>query len=311
MRIAVAYDGAADGAATPDTAAVLDAVRATVAALAGAGHDAFPIAAAVPLDRFFARLGAVDLVFNLVEGLDGRAAEEPRVAALIELSRRPVTGASSETLGLCRRKDRVNALLAAAGLPIPAWTLVRPGRGADDWARFPAIVKPAGEDGSVGIDDQSIVEDAIELRAALERCPGDALVQRFVGGRELNVGIVGEVVLPVAEVAFSHARRLVSYAAKWEPGSDADLGTRPLCPAPIDAAVADRARDLGLRAWRAVGGHGYGRVDLRADDDGRLHVLEVNPNPDLAPDAGLARMAAAAGWTFDALVARIVEDGLR
>ncbi len=308
MRIAVAYDGAADGAAAPDTAGVLDAVRATVDALSRAGHTAFPIAAATPLERFLGRLAVVDLVFNLVEGLGGRAEDEPRVTALIELARKPVTGASSETLALCRRKDRVNALLGAAGLPIPEWTLVPPGGDPEDRVPFPAIVKPAGEDGSVGIDEHSVVDDAIELRAALDRCAGDALVQRFVGGRELNVGIVGGSVLPVAEIAFSGAQRLVSYAAKWEPGSGADLGTRSLCPAPLDGAVAEHARELALRAWRAVGGRGYGRVDLRTDEEGRLQVLEVNPNPDLAPEAGLARMAAAAGWTFEGLVARILRE---
>lgn len=307
MRIAVAYDRAADHGGTPDTAGVLDAVRAVVDVLSRAQHAAFPIAACRPLDRFMARLGAVDLVFNLVESLDGRAEDEPRVAALMELTGRDITGAASDTLSLCRRKDRVNALLGAHGLPVPEWARVRPGE-VPEWRAFPAIVKPAGEDGSVGIGEDSVVDDALELRAALERCPGDAIVQRFVAGRELNVGIVGAVVLPVAEIEFSRAQRLVTYAAKWQPGSGADLGTRPVCPARIPDSMAAEARELGLRAWQAVGGRGYGRVDLRADEAGRLHVLEVNPNPDLAPDAGLARMAAAAGWTYDGLVARIVRE---
>lgn len=310
MRIAVAYDRAADHGGSPDTAGVLDAVRAVVDVLSRAHHAAFPIAACRPLDRFMARLAGVDLVFNLVESLAGRAEDEPRVAALMELTGKPVTGASSETLALGRRKDRLNALLAAEGLPVPEWTLARKGE-LPAWRGFPAIVKPAGEDGSVGISERSVVEDALELRAALERCPGDAVVQRFVTGRELNLGIVGGVVLPVAEIEFSGAQRLVTYAAKWEPGSEADLGTRPVCPARIPDAMAMEARELGLRAWQAVGGRGYGRVDLRADETGRLYVLEVNPNPDAAPGAGLARMAAAAGWTYDGLVARIVREAQR
>lgn len=315
MRIAVAYDGAADTGGTPDTRGVLDAVHGVVEALVQRGCSAFPIAAAPPLDRLLARLAGVDLVFNLVESLEGRAEDEPRIAALLELSGRPVTGSRSEALALCRRKDRVNTLLAAAGLPVPEWTLA----GADDaggWDIFPAIVKPVGEDGSVGIDELSVVEDPVELRAALSRAMGDsrvqrdALVQRFVGGRELNVGIVGGVVLPVAEIEFSGSQRLVSYAAKWHPGSAADLATRPVCPAPIDPALAAQARDVAMRAWRVVGGSGYGRVDLRADEQGRLHVLEVNPNPDLAPAAGLARMAAAAGWEYAELVDRILREAL-
>ena len=312
MRIAVAYDRAADHGATADTAGVLPAVRAVLDALSRAGHAAFPIAACSPLDRFMGRLASVDLVFNLVESLDGRAEDEPRVAALLELTGRPVSGARSDTLALCRRKDRVNALLHAAGIPVPAWTIARKWKAeVPAWEDFPAIVKPAGEDGSVGISEESVVDDPVELRAALARCDGDALIQRFLPGRELNVGIVGSVLLPVAEIEFSGAQRLVTYAAKWQPGSDADLGTTPVCPARIPGPMADEARDLAERAWHAVGGAGYGRVDLRADEQGRLHVLEVNPNPDLCPEAGLARMAATAGWTFEGLVARIVREAGR
>ena len=127
MRIAVAYDRAADHGATPDTEGVLEAVRAVVDVLSRAHHAAFPIAAGRPLDRFMARLVGVDLVFNLVESLHGRAEDEPRVAALMELTGRAITGASSDTLALCRRKDRVNALLAARALPVPEWTLARGG----------------------------------------------------------------------------------------------------------------------------------------------------------------------------------------
>jgi D-alanine-D-alanine ligase len=201
----------------------------------------------------------------------------------------------------------VNAILHAHGLPIPAWAVAGEDT-ADDWTTFPAIVKPAGEDGSVGIHEASVVEDALELRAALQRTPAPALVQAFVGGRELNVGIVGDAVLPVSEIVFSGRQRIVSYAAKWSPGSSADLGTRPVCPARITATLHAETVALAREAWAVVGGAGYGRVDLRTDAAGRAHVLEVNPNPDLAPGAGLARMAGAAGWGYDGLVARILEE---
>jgi D-alanine-D-alanine ligase len=228
----------------------------------------------------------------------------------MELAGRPLTGASSETLALCRRKDRVNALLEARGLPVPAWTVARRGE-RPDWSTFPAIVKPVGEDGSVGIDERSVVDDPFELNGALERARGESLVQAFVGGRELNVGIVGSVTLPVAEIEFSGAQRLVCYAAKWEPGSVADLSTTPVCPALIPADLAVEAAALAREAWAAVGGHGYGRIDLRTDEDGRLFVLEVNPNPDLTPGDGLARMADAAGWGYAGLVGRILREALR
>lgn len=306
MRIAVTHDaGAPTGA--PDAAGVMEAVDAVVVALGELGHAAFPVAIGRPLERVLPRLSAVDTIFNLVEGLDGRSEDEPRVAALQELAGRPLTGARSETLALARRKDRVNALLAASGLPVPEWTLADADTGAR-WRAYPAIVKPAGEDGSVGIHEASVVADPWELRAALARLRGPALVQAFVGGRELNVGIVGDTVLPVSEIVFSGTRRVVSYAAKWSPGSDADRGTRPICPARISAVLHDRVAALAREAWRAVGGAGYGRVDLRTDEAGEPQILEVNPNPDLAPGAGLARMADAAGLGYCGLVERILEE---
>ncbi|MFW6330419.1 MAG: D-alanine--D-alanine ligase family protein [Gemmatimonadota bacterium] len=303
--MAVTYDAGAE-AGPADAAGVLDALTAVVESLGRLGHAAFPVPVGRPFDRVIPRLEAVDAIFNLTEGLDGRGAGEARAAALQELSGRPVTGSTADTLALARRKDWANAVLAARGLPVPPWTVVAPPAGPD-WAVFPAIVKPVAEDGSVGIDDDAVVETTWELRGAVSRAGSGSLVQAFIAGRELNVGIVGEAVLPVAEIVFSHRQRVVSYAAKWSPGSAADRGTRSVCPARISATLHDRVVALARDAWEAVGGRGYGRVDLRTDPAGEPWILEVNPNPDLAPDAGLARMAAAAGWGYDGLIERILE----
>jgi D-alanine-D-alanine ligase len=309
VRIAVVYDHEADGDASADVAGVLDSVHAVVETLVAGGHAAFPVPVGLPLERFLSRLSKVELAFNLAEGMAGRSDAEPRVAALLELAGVPSTGASSDTLSLCRRKDRTNAVLQAAGVPVPGWALAAGGTDPD-WTWFPAIVKPAGEDGSVGIHEWSVVEDAIELMGALARLGGDGLVQRFVGGRELNVGIVGGEVLPVAEIEFAGPQRVVSYAAKWSAGSVDDRSTVPVCPARIPPALRGEAVEAARAAWSAVGGRGYGRVDLRTDDAGRPYVLDVNPNPDLAPGAGLARMAEAAGWDYRELVRRITEAAL-
>lgn len=307
MRVAVTYDGGAE-AGPPDAAGVLEAVHAVVASLLRLGHAAFPVAIDRPLERVMPRLEAVDRIFNLTEGFRGRGEDEPRVAAFQELAGPAVTGARSDTLALARRKDRVNALLAARGLPVPPWLLASPGSGCPGWSRYPAIVKPAGEDGSVGIHDDSVVEHPWELDAALARLAGPALVQAFVPGRELAVGLVGSNVLPVSEIVFTGAQRVVSYGAKWSTGSPADRATLPVCPARISTTLHDRVVELARESWSALGGTGYARVDLRTDEAGAPYVLEVNPNPDLAPGAGLARMAGAAGWGYDGLVARILEE---
>jgi D-alanine-D-alanine ligase len=104
--------------------------------------------------------------------------------------------------------------------------------------------------------------------------------------------------------------KIVSYQSKWITGSEEDLGATPTCPADLPAALTRQINDIAVKAWQAVGGHGYGRVDLRIDRDGRPWLLEVNPNPDIAPDAGLARMGRAAGMDYNALIRRICEAGL-
>jgi D-alanine-D-alanine ligase len=121
---------------------------------------------------------------------------------------------------------------------------------------------------------------------------------------------VGQEVLPVSEILFAACQRAVTYAAKWAAGSLDDRRTPVECPAQLPAALANQAVALARAAWAAVGGRGYGRVDLRTDEAGHPYVLEVNPNPDLAPDAGLARMAEAAGWGYVGLVHRILEEAL-
>ncbi len=316
MRVGIVYDAhAAAPDAAPDVAGVLASVEAVAAALRAHGHEAVRIGVSTGSGWLAAlRASGADVVFNLCEGIDGDAAQEAAAAAAIEETGLPCTGADAPALGLARRKDRVNALLAPL-VPIPPWALASP-RTPGEWRHFPAIVKPAGEDAGIGIGPGAVAYTMQELARALDaaRDRDPLLVQRFLPGRELIVGIVGNTVLPVAEVDYgampATLPRVVGYAAKWEEGSVEDLGTRTRCPASIAPTLAAEAATAARVAWQAVARRGYGRIDLRADERGVLHVLDVNPNPDLAPDAGLARMAAAAGWSYERLVAEILQEAL-
>ncbi len=261
--------------------------------------------------------GRFQLVFNLCEGLSNQAAGEPVAAGLVEILGLPMTGASSDMLALCLRKDRANAVLHASGVPVPEWILARPGVRRGPWRRYPAIVKPAGEDGSFGISSDSVVADRLALATVVSRgCAqwGRMVVQRYIAGREFNLAIVGGRVLPHAEIDFSRMRPglppVVTYAAKWEHGSPEDRGTVPRCPARLPARLAARLTRLAEQVWAAVDGVGYGRIDVRVDGRGTTFVTDVNPNPDLGVQAGLARQAAATGWSYLDLIARIVEDAL-
>jgi len=318
MKVAIAFDDVEARDATPDERGVLDSVRAVEGALARLGHQPQRVPVSGDIFAWLTALhGALPaVVFNLCEGIAGRSELEPHFAAVVELLGIAITGSGAATLALARRKDRVNAILDAASQPVPAWTLVPNGHAPGGWTHYPAIVKPAAEDGSVGMDAGSVARSLPELERAIARARRWAplLVQSYVHGRELNVAFVGREPLPISEIVFTVAAGawpIVDYRAKWVSGSDEEHATPVRCPAPLDGRDATRVLAAARAAWQAVGGRGYGRVDLRLDPDGGVHILEVNPNPDLAPDAGLARAAGIAGWNHDELIARILTEAVR
>ena len=315
MRIVILYDPGADDWTGEDVRSVRKAVQEVGRTFATLGHAVRKVPVGHDM-RWFRVARAADLVFNLCEGVQGRSQWEEHVVAVLEFAGVIVTGASTWTLGACRRKAVANAVLARAGLPIPRWTLAQ-GRVDDDFP-LPAIVKPAAEDASAGVDRHAVVTDRKALRArvaAMTEQFDEVLIQEYIAGREFNVGFVGERALPIAEIDFATMPEgswpILTYAAKWEPGSADDQGSVPVCPANLPAKVADRVLRIASAAWSAMQGKGYGRVDLRLDEQGRPWLLEVNPNPDLNDDAGLARMARAAGWDYDQLVLRVAEVALR
>lgn len=239
-----------------------------------------------------------DVVFNACEAPLGRPELEAHPAALLEWTGIRFTGCGSETLALCRRKDRVNALLADSGVPVPP---------ADG---FPCIVKPADQDGSVGIGLDSVCADEAAAAAARARLPGPALTQRFLPGREFAVALWGRSEAEhdsVAEYLFSEGQALNTYLSKWQVGGDeyrrAQLDYRSAIAPPLRRAILAAA----AAAWRVVGARGYLRVDLRLDAAGRPCVLDVNPNPSISPETGIHRAAEEAGWTWERFVRQQLE----
>lgn len=316
MKIGVLFDAMSALGPLPDRL-ILESVEAVEHAIDVWGHEAVRVPVN-PDGRWVERVrrAKFDLVFNLCEGIDGVAEFEPMVIAVLELFGIPYSGNSSGTTALCLHKNLVNTLLDRAGLPVPRWSLVRRGDEVTS-VGFPAICKPAAEDASIGIEQKSVVRSMRSLTERVEAMHemwDEVLVQRFVDGREVNVGIVGDQILPIAEINFGGMPRgmwkIVSYRSKWITGSDEDLGAAPTCPADLPKALARELERISLEAWRAVGGEGYGRADFRIDRSGQPWLLEVNPNPDISPDAGLARMARVAGMEYPALVRRVCEIAL-
>jgi D-alanine-D-alanine ligase len=302
---------------------ILDTVEVVRQNLATAGHKA----AALGVSRDPAALVAgvrehrPDVVFNLFEGTAEQPENETYAAGILEWLGVPFTGCPSQALTLARNKHLTKYLLRGAGLPTADFLVVDRLPVPPCPLPWPVIVKLAAQDASVGLDQGSVVTDrqALERRVRwlLERYGGPVLVEEFIAGRELIVGLIerpGLTPLPVAEILFEGKTSgywpIVTYDAKWAPESVEFEATPPRYPAEVSPRLATRLQELAARAFRLLGCRDYGRVDFRVRRPGRPYILEVNPNPDFHPEAGLTGGLQAAGLSHAWFTARLVENAL-
>ncbi len=300
-----------------DTAAVLDTVQQLVSALNAEGHQVFE-APVTNLD-LAAALAPYDpcrhIVFNWCEELPGLPHSDAQAAAVLERLGYAYTGSPPDVLSLSWDKAAVKALLAEDDLPTPCGRVVDR-EAIANWNRFPAIVKPAFEHCSVGVDSNAVVLDEHDLRARVAYVrkifAQPALVEEFIDGREFHVTLWGNgriEMLPPAEMdfsAFSDVRdRLCTFDSKFTPGSRHYEGVTLRIPAPLDASELAALRRTAEAAYRRLGCRDWARLDLRLRD-GVFYILDVNPNADISPDTSLAYAAEAAGMTYGGFASRLV-----
>jgi D-alanine-D-alanine ligase len=262
-------------------------------------------------------------VFNLCEEINGKCELEMCVAGLLELMGIPYTGSDPFALGLALNKFHVKQILRSAGIPTARAFLRHPGqkRAIPRGMRFPMIVKPAHEDASLGINSNSVCHSAEDLERQMQYIHDiyeqEALVEEYLDGREFNVSVIGDrnpEVLAIQEIDFvglpEGEPRIVSYRAKWDEESPFYNSTVPVCPANISKRMENRIRDIAIRSHLCIGCRDYARVDMRTDARGSLYVLEVNPNCDISPNAGFARAARVAGYSYSEMILKISETAM-
>ncbi|KAF0151891.1 MAG: D-alanine-D-alanine ligase [Ignavibacteria bacterium] len=261
-----------------------------------------------------------DVVFNLVEIFNDQPRLEMHFTGLMELMGVAFTGAPPMALGTCQNKTLTKRILSTLGIRTPHYKILNDMKDSFRLGlHYPLIVKPAWEDASVGIDDNSIVYDVKALKNRVEYVLNSfnqaALVEEFIVGREFNVAVFGDKelkVLPISEIDFSampnYLHPIVSFHAKWDPLHEAYHKTVPICPAQITKKVRSEAENLALQCYRAVGVRDYARVDMRlSKNDSKLYVLEVNPNPDLQEGAGFMRSAKYAGYSYRKMLKMLID----
>jgi D-alanine-D-alanine ligase len=250
------------------------------------------------------------VVFNLAEGINGNSGKEMLLPALLELLNIPYTGSPALSLGLCLDKVKTKALLKTAGLNTPRYIVAMNVDAEPGDLHFPLIVKPVCEDSSLGISKQSLVYNKAQLGEQIRRIRCDysqpALVEEYIDGREFNISVMGNNpcrVLPISELDFCglapESPKICGYEAKWIAQAEENKAIKVVCPAELSDHLVQRVQEVALIAYNIMGCRDYARIDVRMDDEEKIYVLEVNPNPDISPCAGLARSVQKAGLSYN------------
>jgi D-alanine-D-alanine ligase len=268
-----------------------------------------------------ARLEA-DLVFNLTESFGGNDLADFCIAAYLDLVGKRYTGAGPHGLMLGQDKAIAKKIFAFHGIHTPVFA--KSFRGRLDFSHhleFPVIVKPAKEDGSIGIEFNAVVNSIRELMERIDflhqNFDSPVLIEEYVEGREMYVGVIGNdnaVALPVVELDLSKLPEGIPHIAssevKWGRGSRMYRDTKSRIAEDLPEEAVTALQQTAIAAYHALELRDYGRIDMRLQPDGQVAVIEANPNPWLSSRAEFAMAARKAGRTYNELVGEIVDLAL-
>ena len=263
-----------------------------------------------------------DLLFNLVESFAGDDSQDTNIAGYLELLGRRFTGAGSSGLYLAQDKNLAKKIFTFHGIHTPYFSTVYRGRTEHSHdIQFPVIVKPAREDGSIGIQFGAVCTSIKELMERIDYIHAEfdspALIEEYIEGRELYVGVVGNEkpqALEVVEMDLSRlpkgTPRIAGSEVKWEEDTQAYKTTKAIFPEDLEEATVTKLQETAVQAFTALQLRDYGRIDFRLATDGTIHVLEVNPNPYLLSSSEFAMAAKKSGRSYNALIAEIVDSAM-
>lgn len=339
MKIAVVFDTPYEGWGDAEFQAEVAAQRQhpdeegeaefeVAEALMAYGHEVCMAGVGLDIQQMLDQLAAFqpDLVFNCAEGFRGQADLDYIFPALLQSAGYRYTGSPPSALLLTRNKAMSKKVLAHHGVRVPGFVTYRPGQAvpaAPATLRFPVIVKPLQEDASEGISHASVVDDGDGLAARVafvhERYQQPAIVEEFIDGRELYVGVVGNgdrlEVLPFTELAFDKEanppeERIATKHAKWNEAYRERRGIKSVFARPIAQAARERIAATCREAYDALWLRDYARLDIRLTSDNEVFVLEANANPFISFGHEMANAAEKAGMDYYAFIQRIVDEAM-
>jgi D-alanine-D-alanine ligase len=303
-----------------------------LACLRKLGHEVETLAIYDEVKAVFDKVEAFkpDVVFNLCETFLSDRAHEPNIPALLELMKVSYTGAGPDALLLCKDKAIAKKLLAFHRVRTARFVVSQREHPLKRLPKFsfPAFVKPIGEESSDGIAKASLAkteDEAVERARFLhERFESDALIEEYVDGRELYLGVLGNkrlTVFPPREIFFGErsgeedggddAPRFATAKAKWDDAYRKKWKIRNGPAGALPGGLERKLPDLARKVYRILGIRGLGRIDVRLTPEGEVVVIEANPNPSLAKEDDFAQAAAQVGIGYEALIQKILENALR
>lgn len=261
--------------------------------------------------------------FNLLEEFHGVGVYDHHVVSYLELMKQHYTGCNPRGLLLAHDKPLAKKILSFHGIPSPGFFVVPQGKKTKlpKEIEFPLLVKSASEDASLGITEASVVYDMDQLQERVDFIHNDtetdALVETFIQGRELYVGVIGNrqlKVYPIWEMLFENvdagAHRIATSRVKWDIEHQKKLGIKTVRAKHIPKHIEKRINSVCKRVYKALSLSGYGRIDLRLREDGKVFVIEANPNPNLSYGEDFAESAESIGIKYEDLLKKIISLGL-
>ena len=301
-------------------------VKAVMETLTELGHEVKPLAiydTILPLVELLHK-EPPDLVFNLADSFKNDRHFEANLAGLLELSGVPFTGCPAQALSLCHTKSFAQSLLIPLGIRLPKALVFPIGvtQRPLNTLRFPVIVKPLSEEGSEGISQSSFAENEDKclerVRFLHENMGAAAYVEEYIEGREIYAGIIGNTrltVLPLREMVFQKVPddqpKFATFKAKWDDAFREKWGIKNIFAKDLPDPVLREIDVVSRTVYRSLGLRGCGRLDMRVTKEGEVFVLEVNPNPNLAPDDEIAMAAQKAGMSYPQLIQKMLSLALK
>ena len=325
MKITIIFDKPGYGDIPPDHVDVLYQVESVKETLNLLGHECSELGITADLKSFSCRIkqDAPDLVFNLVESVEGKGNLIHLAPAVLDTLAIPYTGSKADSIYRTSNKLLAKDWLDRNGIPTPDYISPEEKTGRTIFAKGEYIIKSVWEHASIGLDDSSIVwADSVEfllkeMEKRKKNLGGQCFTERYIDGREFNLSMLagpdGPEILPPAEIRFesfnNRKRKIVGYEAKWDENSFEYHNTVRTFDFPdSDTPLLKRLKERSLKCWKLFRIKGYCRVDFRVDEKNRPWVLEVNANPCISPDAGFMAAAGRAGLSAGEVVNRIIND---